>query len=729
MPAAMSGIADYIWDQKYRFKNNAGEPIDQDVGQTFQRVARALAEAEQPSQRERWATAFYEAMEGFEVLPAGRILAGAGTGRKVTLLNCFVMGTIPDDLQGIYAALGESAMTMKQGGGIGMAFSTLRPNGALIESLGSTSAGPLVFMDSWDSMCRGIMSAGHRRGAMMATLRCDHPDIEAFIEAKRDPKRFRMFNLSVLVTDAFMHAVKEDLLWDLVWEGRVWKTVQARELWNKIMRSTYEFADPGVIFIDRVNQANPLRAIEVITASNPCGEQLLPPYGICCLGSLNLTRLVLHPFTRGAEIDWSRLRHLTQILNRMLDNVLDVTNYPLEAQRVEAQNKRRIGMGITGLADCLVMMGHSYNSPPATVITKRVMAEVRDAAEKSTRLLGEEKGSFPLFQPEYYYEGQLTHRRNSHLMSIQPTGTISLFAGNVSSGIEPIFDLTAKRRILQKDNSWKEVEVKDYAWSMYKQKCEQEGLALGLPGVWQTAADLEPEHHLSVLAAAQESVDSCVSKTINCPETITFDAFKDIYTRAYGLGAKSCTTYRPNEVTGSILSSDTMSVKGGDGAMGNVVELTKPLVRPGQLLGSTYRIKPGNVEHALFITINDIEVNGQRRPYEVFINTKNLEFIAWSTALTRMISAIFRKGGDIAFVTEELKAVFDPRGGYWGEDKTYVPSIIAGIGMVIEGHLAALGVQAEPQTMKRRCPKCQHGALVSKEGCWSCDSCTYSACG
>lgn len=723
MVAKLTEIGEYVWNEKYRYKDQHGEPIDLTLEDTFARVARAVASVEEESVRGKWEERFFDMLSDFEVLPGGRIYAGAGTNRAVTLMNCYVMGTIPDSLPGIHEALKESALTMQTGAGIGMDFSTLRNKGALVSKLGTGASGPLPFMDEWNAMCETIMSAGTRRGAMMATLRCDHPDIELFIEAKRQGKgRLKNFNLSVLVTDEFMGAVEKDLWWDLKFDGKVSKTVQARDLWSKIMRSTYEFADPGVIFIDRVNAANPLRSIETISCTNPCGEQLLPPYGVCCLGSVNLARLVVDPFLGTSCFDWRKLARLVPHLVRFLDNVLDATHYPLPQQRIEALSKRRIGIGITGLADALVMLGYKYSSHDAVAFTDEITETIKQHAERTSEELAVEKGSFPLFQPEFY-GGEFKARRNSHLMSIQPTGTISLFAGNVSSGIEPIFDLSLKRRILQKDDSWKEVEITDYAWGMF-------GKQFPLGGgqdVWETAADLSPSDHINILAAAQKHIDSSVSKTINCPESISYEEFVNIYTDAYGQGAKSCTTYRPNKVTGSILSSESMTVKEGD--VSNVVELTKPLVRPEELLGSTYRLKPGQ-EHALFITINDVVVNGVRRPYEIFINTKSLEFVSWTTALTVMISAIFRKGGDVAFIGEELKAIFDPRGGYW-QGERYVPSIIAGIGGIIDTHLAALGlenVHPEKVTAKRHCPNCQ-GTLYSKDGCWSCEKCTYSMCG
>ena len=334
--ATVAAISQQIWDMKYRLKGPSGEALDKTIEDTWRRVAKALAAPERDPAA--WSARFYEAIADFQFLPAGRVVAGAGSGRpQVTLFNCFVMGVIPDDMGGIFAHLREAALTMQQGGGIGYDFSTLRPRGAPVKGVGADASGPLSFMDVWDAMCRTIMSAGYRRGAMMATLRCDHPDIEAFIEAKSEPGRLRMFNLSVLVSDAFMQAVEENAPWQLAFDGTVWKVLPARELWDKIMRATYAYAEPGVIFIDRVNRSNNLYYCERITSSNPCGEQPLPPYGACLLGSINLARLVLDPFTDAARLDFDRLQRLLPDAVRMMDNVIDVSQFPLPQQRAEAQ--------------------------------------------------------------------------------------------------------------------------------------------------------------------------------------------------------------------------------------------------------------------------------------------------------------------------------------------------------------------------------------------------------
>ncbi|HVY13914.1 MAG TPA: ribonucleotide reductase N-terminal alpha domain-containing protein, partial [Rhodopila sp.] len=341
--ARVAPISRQIWDAKYRLKAADGTPIDLTIEDTWRRVARALAAREKAP--DRWEQPFYEALEDFRFLPAGRILAGAGADRRVTLFNCFVMGEIPDDLGGIFTHLREAALTMQQGGGIGYDFSSLRPKGAPVKGVGADASGPLSFMDVWDAMCRTIMSAGARRGAMMATMRCDHPDIEDFVAAKHEPGRLRNFNLSVLVTDPFMAAMEADADWPLVFGGRVFRTVRAKALWDAITRATYDYAEPGVIFIDRINARNNLAYCETIHATNPCGEQPLPPYGACLLGSINLTRLIDRPFTPEARLDEAGLLRVVRVAIRMMDNTIDASGFPLEEQAREAEAKRRIGLG------------------------------------------------------------------------------------------------------------------------------------------------------------------------------------------------------------------------------------------------------------------------------------------------------------------------------------------------------------------------------------------------
>ncbi|MDE0750935.1 MAG: adenosylcobalamin-dependent ribonucleoside-diphosphate reductase [Planktomarina sp.] len=746
-------IAEQIWDMKYRFKQADGTPIDNTVEDSWHRIAGALASVE--ASPEAWEPKFFDALSDFKFLPAGRITAGAGTERSVTLFNCFVMGTIPDSMGGIFEMLKEAALTMQQGGGIGYDFTTIRPKGAKVKGVAADASGPLSFMDVWDAMCRTIMSAGSRRGAMMATMRCDHPDILDFITAKRDPARLRMFNVSVLVTDAFMDAVKSNDSWCLVFEGEVFKTMKAVDLWDQIMSSTFEFAEPGVIFIDRINKANNLSYCETIAATNPCGEQPLPPYGACLLGSVNMARLVSKPFAKGAKLDEAAMADLVATAVRMMDNVVDASRFPLEAQRLEAEAKRRIGLGVTGLADALLMVGLRYGSEEAAVQTETWMHQIARAAYLASVDLAKEKGAFPLFDAGgYLASGAMQDMdadvrdliaehgiRNALLTSIAPTGTISLYAGNVSSGIEPVFAYAYTRKVLQKDGSRTEEEVIDYAVQMWRDKMGD----AELPNYFVNAQTLAPLEHVRMQAAAQKWVDSSISKTINCPEDISFEAFKDVYMAAWDQGCKGCTTYRPNAVTGSVLSVSSESENTPEIDMGaDVVYINEPLSRPEALEGQTYKVKWPDSAHAIYITVNDLLLNGHRRPFEVFINSKNMEHFAWTVALTRMISAVFRRGGDVSFVVEELKAVFDPRGGAWVDGK-YIPSILAAIGGVIEHHMIntgfiageGMGLKVDPQaevvnlTQSRgaSCSSCGQFDLRMIEGCMTCGSCGYSKCG
>jgi ribonucleoside-diphosphate reductase alpha chain len=795
-------ISSQIWNLKYRLKGPGVTGGDETIDDTWARVAGAVALAERAELRAQWRDEFLKILQDFKFLPGGRVLAGAGSGRAVTLFNCFVMGTIPDDMAGIFDSLKEASLTMQQGGGIGHDFSTLRPKGAEVKRVGADASGPVSFMDVWDAMCRTIMSAGARRGAMMATLRCDHPDIEAFIEAKRDRDRLRNFNLSVLVTDKFIQAIRQDEPWDLVFGGKVYRTVSARGLWDRIMASTYAYAEPGVIFIDRINERNNLWYAERIAATNPCGEQPLPPYGACLLGSLNLVKFIRDPFTDKARLDEEALAKVARTAVRFLDNVIDVSNYPLPQQEREAKSKRRIGLGVTGLADALIMCRAVYGSRDAIALIESWFACIRRAAILASSDIATEKGSFPLFVKDKYLAGPNIKSldpdliaaidtkgiRNSLLTSIAPTGTISLLAENVSSGIEPAFAYTYKRKITLDNGEKAEQDVEDYAYRLFRKLHGD----VPLPDYFVNAQTLLPQAHVAVQAAVQKYVDSSISKTVNCPADLPFEQFKDIYLQAYDNGCKGCTTWRPNEVTGSVLSlsepSSSEDVPSASPTVllpepasrakslpseGGIVYMTKPLDRPEALPGNTYKVRWPESDHAIYITINDIIESGRRRPFEIFINSKNMEHYAWTVALTRMISAVFRRGGDVSFVVDELKAVFDPRGGQW-VNRQYVPSLLAAIGGVIEEHMIAIGFLSRPGAESSRdqkvaslmdripvrgdledenddpppapaptavapkqgstgvsvkfCPRCSSPGLIRIEGCDTCLNCGHSRC-
>ena len=585
-------VSQLIWETKYRYRD-ATRVYDQSLEDTWRRVARALAAVE-TCEQERWEAAFYGLLENFKFLPGGRILAGAGTGRKVTLFNCFVMGGIEDSMDGIFTALKEGALTMQQGGGVGYDFSTLRPAGSRAWTVGGVASGPVSFMRIWDSMCETLLSTGARRGAMMATLRCDHPDILAFIQAKRDPQVLRHFNLSVLVTDTFMQAVQDDADWALVfpaaqleavaygadsgvverdWPGydapvscRVVTTLPARELWAQLMRASYDYAEPGVLFIDHINYWNNLYYEERISATNPCGEIPLPPFGACDLGSLNLTRFVVDPFGKHAGIDYDALENSARVAVRFLDNVIDASRFPLPQQAGRVKQSRRIGLGITGLADMLMMLGLRYGTPESFALTAKLMQRLCHTAYRSSVQLAKEKGSFPDFAADSYLQGPFIQSlpaairdaiasdgiRNSHLMAIAPTGTISLLAGNVSSGLEPVFEAAYRRRILQLDGSLAEHEIVDYACHMWRSAHNPDAL----PPAFVDAHALTPAAHLQMQATIQPYVDNAISKTINIPENLAFEDYQRVFEQAHALGLKGCTAFRPNPVTGSVLAVD-----------------------------------------------------------------------------------------------------------------------------------------------------------------------------
>ena len=559
---------------------------EQTIEEVRTRVARALAAVEK--EPAKWEPAFYEALaNGF--IPGGRVNSAAGTDLRATLINCFVqpvgdsVSEVVDGKPGIYVALMEAAETMRRGGGVGYDFSSIRPRGAFVKGTHSSASGPVSYMRVFDRSCETVESAGSRRGAQMGMLRCDHPDVESFIHAK-DEGDLKNFNVSVAVTDGFMRAVETDGDWELVHKaapGRdyadsayqrgdgqwVYRKVRARDLWQQIMQSTYDHAEPGVIFIDRVNNDDNLSYCEGIAATNPCGEQPLPPYGCCCLGSINLTLFVTDPFTPKARFDFEAFGRVVRPSVRMLDNVLDVTVWPLPQQAAEARAKRRIGLGFTGLGDTLIMLGLKYDTDEARKMGARISEAMRDESYAASIELAQEKGAFPLLDADRYLApprfasrlpGALQAAirkhglRNSHLLSIAPTGTISLaFADNASNGIEPPYSWTYQRKKRMPDNSHKTYDVEDHAWRLYR---HLGGNVEELPPYFVTALEISALDHMKMVAAVAPFVDSAISKTVNVPEDYPYDRFKDLYLEAWKSGLKGITTYRPNSVLGSVLS-------------------------------------------------------------------------------------------------------------------------------------------------------------------------------
>ena len=745
-------ISEDIWNRKYRYSGGDEFPEDKSIGDTMRRVAKACAAGEKDSKK--WQNKFEEILSNFEFIPGGRIIANLGTSREsVTMFNCYVMNKIEDSIEGIFDTVKESAMTQKQGGGVGFDFSTIRPEGSHIRGCGAQSSGPISFMQVLDSTCRTIMSAGQRRGAQMGVMRCDHPDIETFITAKRKNEQLKMFNLSVGITKEFMEAVKNNADWELKFDGEVHKTVKADELWQTIMRSTYDYAEPGFILIDRINEMNNLNYCEDIAATNPCGEQPLPPYGACLLGSANLTRFVNKPFTENAEFNYERLAEVITVAVRILDNVIELSNYPLEQQKAEAEAKRRMGIGITGLADAFIFLGVKYGSAESAKIAEKIMQTISHAAYRSSIKLAKEKGEFELLDRAKYCQSKFIKKlpkdiqagikkygiRNSHLTSIAPTGTISLLAGNVSSGLEPVFAFHYTRTIRNShENDVSKVEVSDYAYNLY---CKFMNTASiddkDLPEYFIAASDIKPIEHLKIQAVLQKHVDSSISKTINIPTNYPFKDFENIYMKAYEKGLKGCTTFRPSEYITGILVKEDKNKKPEEKVTKNEYQIPK---RPEQLEGTTYKLKTSLSPDAFYVTINDLVDNGVHRPYELFINTKNLQHFSWIVAITRLISAVFRHDSKPTFLVDELKSIYDPNGGYFKKGK-YMPSLAAEIGYVVEQHLEKIGIMSEKNKIKSSavvtevgdsgkmiCPQCNERELINQENCLKCLSCTYSKC-
>jgi ribonucleoside-diphosphate reductase alpha chain len=578
-------LSHFIWRTRYRDPD--ASPSERSIADTWSRVARSVAAVERDPHL--WQERFRGLLERFRFLPGGRILAGAGVARQVTLANCFVMGRIEDSITGIFEALKEGALTMQQGGGVGYDFSTLRPRGARASTSGTIASGPVSFLHVWDAMCTTILSTGARRGAMMATLRCDHPDIEEFIAAKQHPGALSRFNLSVLVSDAFLKAVADDAPWQLVfpsagtepstrseptgprdriaraWSGSaepvvcdVWKALGARELWKRLCASAQESAEPGVLFIDRINAENNLSYAEHLSATNPCAEEPLPAYGACNLGSLNLTAFVIDPFRPAARLDHEALRDAAQVAVRFLDNVIDITRFPLFRQHLEAHATRRIGLGITGLADALAMLGLRYDSATAAETAASWMTFIRDAAYEASVGLARERGFFKRFDAAQYLERPFIRRlpgpiqagirrhgiRNSHLLAIAPAGTISLLADNVSSGIEPIFALEAARRVLDVNGEHHAFPVTDRAFALWQSLDPGALGAQRAPGALLDRASVSWRGQLAMQAALQPFVDGSISKTVALPSDATAGTAEEIFRNAYELGLKGCTVFR-----------------------------------------------------------------------------------------------------------------------------------------------------------------------------------------
>ncbi len=718
---------------------------EHEVAEVRRRVARALAAVEKDPAR--WEPAFYEALEnGF--IPGGRVNSAAGTQLQATLINCFVepvgdsVSETVDGKPGIYVALTEAAETMRRGGGVGYDFSAIRPRGAKVRGTNSTASGPVSYMRVFDKSCETVESAGARRGAQMGILRCDHPDIEDFVHAK-DEGELKNFNVSVAVTDAFMQAVVEDAGWELVHQAPpsadaegspyqrvdglwVYRKLQARELWQQIMESTYDHAEPGVFFVDRANIDNNLSYCETIESTNPCGEQPLPSYGCCCLGSINLAPFVREPFSAKARFDFNAFAKVVRPSVRMLDNVLEATVWPLEQQHAEARAKRRVGLGFTGLGDALIMLGLRYDTDEARRMAAKISEAMRDEAYAASIELAQEKGAFPLLDAEQYlaaprFAARLPERlkgeirkhgiRNSHLLSIAPTGTISLaFADNASNGVEPPYSWTYQRKKRMPDGSMKTYDVEDHAWRLYRHLGNDMGQ---LPPAFVTAMDIAALDHMRMVAAVAPCVDSAISKTVNVPEDYPYDQFKDLYLEAWKAGLKGITTYRPNAVLGSVLSlapsAEAEQPSDLDMTADRRIRLEaapQPALSslrwpgrpklPGGNLSWTYMVESPFGEFAIFVGHVD---NGEPHPFEVWVNgaeqprglgavakTLSMDMRAQDKAWLRMkLDMLARTAGGDAF-----DCPMPPDG-----DVRPVPSMVAAFARIVRYRVDQLGALAK----------------------------------
>ena len=751
-------ISEFIWNKKYRGKD------DKDLKDYWMRIATSLASMEKDSATRT--KQFFDLLSDFKFLPGGRIQAGTDPNKKnVTLFNCFAASCINDSIEGILQVAKESAITQKMGGGIGFNFSTIRPRGEIIKTIQSEASGPVSFMYIYDAVCQTIESAGNRRGAQMGMLIVSHPDIEEFINAKQGTsgtKPLTNFNLSIQVTDKFMNAVKHDRDFELEFHGKVYKKVKARELWDKIIKHTYDWAEPGIFNIDTSNYYNNLYFIpeEEIMLTNPCGEISLPYQGSCLLGSFNLTQYVSNSFGESAQFDFEKFENDLPIALRMLDNVIDISEYPLKVYEEKEKISRRVGMGVTGYGDALVMLGMRYGSSQALKFTEEFMKIMRDTLYRASIELAREKGPFPYLidnneYREKYIEGNFVKQlsedikkdilkygiRNAFLTAIAPTGTISILANNISSGLEPIFSNEYTRRIKLANGKETEEVVMDYAFYEWKKRFGDKPL----PPYWVSTADLTVDDHLNTQSVFQKYIDLSISKTINVPENYPYENFKKVYEKAYDLGLKGITTFRPGKIRGILQTKEEKQKE-------KTIVLDKILSRPQVLLGTTYKLKTPKAKYAFYITINDYELpDGRRIPFEIFINTKNTEHQSWITALTRVMSAVFRKVEDPSFLLEELW-IYEPNGGYFDKDGEYIPSIVAGIGKILRIHLEKLNI-VKPKTRKdpglitiginggsladpievpndgfEICPECGRRGLKVEEGCATCIYCGYSKC-
>ena len=803
------------------------KPGESSLEQLYGRVARALASVEKPELRAEWEQKFLTNLHA-GAIGAGRIMSAAGTDIQATLINCFVQpvgdaiqGVDDEGYPGIYEALREAAETMRRGGGVGYDFSRIRPKGAFVKGTHSIASGPCSYMNVFDQSCSTVESAGSRRGAQMGVLRIDHPDVAEFITAKRTPGRWNNFNVSVGVSDAFMQAVANGTDWELVHKAKpgqkvlegggyqradglwVYRKLPARELWDTIMQSTYDFAEPGILFLDQIGRDNNLNYCEKIEATNPCGEQPLPPYGCCDLGPIILTNFVRNPFGAGgdAAFDFDAFEQVVATQVRALDNVLDVTFWPLEQQRNESADKRRIGVGFTGLGNALTMLKLRYDREDGRAMATEIARRMRDAAYRASVELAKEKGAFPKFKADgYLAEGTFASRlpddiqadirqhgiRNSHLLSIAPTGTVSLaFADNASNGIEPAFSWGYKRNKREADGSKSSYTVEDHAFRLYRSLVDStvsSDDAGKLPEYFVNALEMSAQDHVAMMQAVQPFVDTSISKTVNIPEDYPYDSFKDLYRQAWQAGLKGLATYRPNSILGAVLET-TPAKKDEPAAPASNAPAPAPAVpydpmrsviekRPaGGLPSVTEKIEYWTSEgqQRLYLIVSFLPVpaaDGKgtvERAIEFFMPVgQSGESQQWITATMRMLSLAARGGFLDRALSDMQKVTWDRGpvrlGTYEKADGTHVPrwhdSEVAAIGYAVENLIAnrqkaaqaslfdadelpAVEPQVAPAAMVptsvmagKKCPECGAHAMIRKDGCDYCTQCGFvGSCG
>lgn len=777
-----------------------GETCADDV---LRRVAKALASVEAPTLQAKYEALFLHNLRD-GAIGAGRIMSAAGTSIQATLINCFVQpvgdciqGEDDEGYPGIYEALREAAETMRRGGGVGYDFSRIRPRGAAVKGTASMASGPCSYINVFDQSCATVESAGARRGAQMGVLRIDHPDIFEFIGAKRTPGRWNNFNVSVGVPDAFMHALTHQQTWQLVHRARpgsdgagneprqredglwIYQEMPAQDVWDAIMQSAYDFAEPGILFLDRIAQDNNLRAIETIAATNPCGEQPLPPYGCCDLGPVILPRFVRHPFGAGgtASFDFERFEHAVTLQVRALDNVLDLTYWPLPQQQAEAAAKRRIGVGFTGLGNALTMLGLRYDGAPGRDMAALIARHMRDAAYRASVALAQEKGAFPAFDASTYlqednFAGRLPDAikaairshgiRNSHLLSIAPTGTVSLaFADNTSNGIEPAFSWMYRRKKRQADGSTLEYAVEDHAWRLFK---HLGGDVDALPESFVCALDMPAEAHIAMMKAVQPLVDTAISKTVNVPADYPFDAFKHLYLQAWQAHLKGLATYRPNSILGSVLDAGPATTAtapvaastGGIDPLRSVIE-SRP---KGALSAVAEKVEYWTQEghKTLYLVVSFLPVphpsgvGTVERAIEFFMPVgQSGESQQWMTSSMRLLSLAAR-GGFLERALADMRKVAWDRGpvrlgSFTRSDGAQLPlwhdSEVAAIGYAIQNIMAQrnegaakavdaapAGSHASPTMAGKKCQECGAHAVIRKDGCDYCTQCGYlGSCG